>query len=173
LRVPPETLPDFDVYCIPSLRRTLPSGFRFWYFHFARTSRPQHNWAVEERTRVTPRRSSAVECPPSELVYFSFGLLLRERSEEVGVGVIHKIILQSILLVRKCSISVETQFATLHRPLPMTCSQPLSLHDRGGYLCRDGGAKGRYFERADRGAGLTRPPIFGASSSAQLAASRF
>jgi hypothetical protein len=162
-----------SVYCIPSLRRTLPSGSRFWYFHFARTSHPQHNWAVKERIQFALRRSSAVECCPSELVHFSLGLLVRERSVEVDIGVIHRIVLQSILLVRRCLISVETRFATPHRPLQITCSQPLSLHVCSGYLCRDGGAKGRYFERADRGAGLTRPPIFGASSSARLAASRF
>ena len=56
----------------------------------------------------------------------------------------------------------KTQFATLYRPLPMTCSEPLSLDDRGGCLCRDGGVKSRYFERADRVVGLTHAPIFGA-----------
>ena len=54
----------------------------------------------------------------------------------------------------------------------MACSQPLCLDDRGDHLCRDGGVKGRYFERADRGAGLTRAPIFGACISARLAALR-
>jgi hypothetical protein len=80
--------------------------------------------------------------------------------------------LQAILFVRKCSIGAKTQFATLHKPLPMTCSQPLSLHDRDDHLCRDGGVKSRYFESADRSAGLTHAPMFGACSSARLAALR-
>jgi hypothetical protein len=86
--------------------------------------------------------------------------------------VIRKIVLQSISLVRKCSIGPKTQFATVQRPLPMTCSQLLSLHDRDDHLCRDGGANGRYFEGADRGAGLTHAPTFGARSSARLAVLR-
>ena len=80
---------------------------------------------------------------------------------EVGIRVIHRIVLQTVLLVRKCSILAKTQFAILYRLLLMICSQPLSLHDRGDHLCRDGGAEGRYFESADRGAGLTHAPIFG------------
>ena len=92
---------------------------------------------------------------------------------EVGIRVIHRIVLQTVLLVRKCSILAKTQFAILYRPLLMICSQPISLHHRGDHLCRDGSAKGRYFERADRGAGLTHAPIFGACSSARLAALRF
>jgi len=93
-----------------------------------------------------------------------------EGSVEVGIGIIHRAVLLNILLARKCSIGAKIQFATLYRPLPMTCSQSLSLNDRGDHLCRDGSAKGRYFDRADRGAGLTRAPIFGACSSARLAA---
>jgi len=161
-----------SIYCIPSLRRTLPNGLRLWYFHFARTSHPQHNWAVENRTRVATKRSLAIECTTLELVSFCFDLLVGQGSVEVGIGITHRIVLQTISLVRKCSIGAKTQFATLHRPLPMTCSQPLSLHDRGDHLCRDGSAKGRYFQRADRGAGLTHAPMFGACSSARLAAFR-
>ena len=96
--------------------------------------------------------------------------MVGEGGVEVGIGVVHRIALQAILFVRKCSIGAKTQLATLQKPLPMTCSQPLSLHGRGDHLCRDGGVKGRYFERADRGAGLTHAPIFGACSSARLAA---
>ena len=103
---------------------------------------------------------------------FCFDLLIAYGSVEVGIGVIHRIVLQTVLLVRKFSIGAKIQFATLYRPLPMTCSQPLSLDDRGDHLCRDGGAKGRYFESVDRGAGLTYAPIFGACSSARLAALR-
>ena len=80
---------------------------------------------------------------------------------EVGIRVIHRIVLQTVLLVRKCSIRAKTQFAILYRLLLMICSEPISLHHRGDHLCRDGSAKGRYFERADRGAGLTHAPIFG------------
>jgi hypothetical protein len=104
---------------------------------------------------------------------FHFDLLVGQGSVEVGIGVTHKIVLPNILLVRKCSIGAKIQFATLYRPLPMTCSQSLSLDDRGDHLCRDGGVKSRYFERADRGAGLTHAPIFGACSSAQLATLQF
>jgi hypothetical protein len=89
---------------------------------------------------------------------------------EVGISVIHRIVLQTVLLVRKCSIRAKTQFAILYRLLLTICSQPISLDDRGDHLCRDGGVKGRYFKRADRGAGLTHAPIFGACSSAHLAA---
>ena len=92
---------------------------------------------------------------------FYFDLLIGHGSVEVGIGVIHRIVLQTILLVRECSIGAKIQFATLYRPLPMTCSQPLSLDDHGDHLCRDGGVKGRYFESADGGAGLTHAPIFG------------
>ena len=102
---------------------------------------------------------------------FYFDLLIGHGSVEVGIGVIHRIVLQTILLVRECSIGAKIQFATLYRPLPMTCSQPLSLDDHDDHLCRDGGVKGRYFERADRGAGLTHAPTFGACSSARPASS--
>jgi hypothetical protein len=149
------------VHCIPSLRRTLPNGLRLWYIHFARTSHPQHDWAVENKTRVALRRSPASECITLELIFFCFDLLIGERGVEVGIGAIHRTVLQNILLGRKCSIGAETPFATLYRPLPMTCNQPLNLHDRGDHLCRDDGVKGRYFEGADRGAGLTHAPIFG------------
>ena len=104
---------------------------------------------------------------------FYFDLPIGHGSVEVGMGVTHRIVLQTILLVRKCSIGAKIQFATLYRPLPITCSLPLSLHDRGDHLCRDGGVRSRYFERADRGAGLTHAPIFGACSSARLAALQF
>jgi hypothetical protein len=89
---------------------------------------------------------------------------------EVGIRVIYRTVLQTVLLVRKCYIRAKTQFAILYRLLLMICSQPISLDDRGDYLCRDSGVKGRYFERADRGAGLTHAPIFGVCSSARLAA---
>jgi hypothetical protein len=161
-----------ELNCIPSLRRTLASGLRLWYFHFARTSHPQHKWAVENRTRVASRRSPAIECITLELIFFCFDLLVGEGSAEVGIRVIHRTVLLNILLARKCSIGAKTQDLTLYRPLPMTCSQPLSLDDRGDHLCRDGGVKGRYFERADRSAGLTHAPTFGACSSARLAALR-
>ena len=82
---------------------------------------------------------------------------------------IRKIVLQGISLARKCSIGYKTQFVTVHRSLLMTCSQLLSLHDRDDHLCRDGGAKGRYFDSADRGAGLTHAPVFGVCSSVRLA----
>jgi hypothetical protein len=101
---------------------------------------------------------------------FYFDLLIGHGSVEVGIGVIHRIVLQTILLVRICSIGAKIQFAILYRPMPMTCSQPLSPDDRDDHLCRDGGVKGRYLERADRGAGLTHAPIFGVCSSARLAA---
>ena len=96
-----------------------------------------------------------------ELILFCFDLLVGHGSVEVGIGVIHRTILLNRLLARKCSIGAKTQFVTLYRPLPMTCSQRLCLDDRGDHLCRNGGVKGRYFERADRGAGLTHAPIFG------------
>jgi hypothetical protein len=96
-----------------------------------------------------------------QLIFFCFDLLVGEGSVEVGMGVIYKTVLQTVLLVRICSIGAKTQFATLYRPLPLICSQPLSLYECGDHLCRDGGAKGRYFERADRGAGSTHAPIFG------------
>jgi hypothetical protein len=117
--------------------------------------------------------SPAIECTTLELISFCFDLLVDQGSVEVCIGVNHRIALPHILLVHKCSIGAKTQLATLHRSLPMTCSQPLSLHDRGDHLCRDGGVKSRYFERADRGAGLMRSPIFGACSSARLASLRF
>jgi hypothetical protein len=161
-----DEMPEGDdlllLYCIPSLRRTLPNGLRLWYFHFARTSHPQYNWAVENRTRITSRRSPAIECTTLELIFFCFDLLVGQGSVKVGIGVTHRTVLQNTLLARKCSIGAKTQFASWYRPLPMTCSQPLSLHDRGDHLCRDGGAEGWYFERADRGAGSTHAPIFGA-----------
>jgi hypothetical protein len=160
------------VYCIPSLRRTLPSGCRLWYFHFTQPSRLRHNWDIEETTRIASRGSLAIECTTLELILFYFDLLIGYGSVEVGIGVIHRIVLQTILLVRKCSIGAKIHLATLYRPLPMTCSQSLSLDDRGDHLCRDGGVKSRYFERADRGAGLTHPPMLGACSSARLAALR-
>jgi hypothetical protein len=161
------------LYCIPSLRRTLPSGIRLWYFHFARPSHPQHNWAVEERTRIASRRPPAIECTALELILSHLVLLVGKGSVKVGIVVIHRIVLQTMLLMRKCSICPKAQFATLHRPLPITCSQPLSLHACGDHICRDGGAYGRYFESADRDAGLTQAPIFGACSSARLAALRY
>jgi hypothetical protein len=159
------------VYCILSLRRTLPDGLRLRYFHFARTSHPQHNWAVENRTRVASRRSPAIECITLEMNPFCFDLLIGEGSAEVGTGVIHRIALWAILFVRKRSIGAKTPFVTLYRPLPMICSQPLSLYDRGDHPCRGDGVKSLYFERADRGAGLTHAPIFGVCSSARLACS--
>ena len=128
---------------------------------------------MENRTRVAPSRSPAIECIALELIFFCSDLLIGERGVEVGIGVIHSTVLQTMLLARKCSIGAKTQFASLHRPLPMTCSRQLSLHGRGDHLCRDSGAKGWYFERADRGVGLTHAPIFGACSSARLAALRF
>jgi len=128
---------------------------------------------VESRTRVASKRSSAIECITLELIFFCFDLLVGHGSAEVGIGVIHRTVLLNILLARKCSIGAKTQFVTLYRPLPMTCSQPLSLDDRGDHLCRDSGVKSRYFERAGRGAGLTHAPIFDARSSAQLAALQF
>jgi hypothetical protein len=152
---------ELCLYCIPSLRRTLPNGLRLWYFHFARTSHPQHNWAVENRTRVASRRSLAIECITVELIFFCFGLLVDKGGVEVGKGVVHRTVLLNILTACKCSIGAKTQFETLYRPLSMTCSQPLSLDDRGDHLCRDGSVKGRYFESADGGAGLTHAPIFG------------
>jgi hypothetical protein len=123
-------------------------------------------------TRIASRGSLAIECTTLELMLFYFDLLIGHGSAAVGIGVIHRIVLQTILLVRKCSIGAKIRFATLYRPLSMTCSQSLSLDDRGDHLCRDGGVKSRYFERADRGAGLTHAPIFGACSSARLAALR-
>jgi hypothetical protein len=159
------------IYCIPSLRRTLPSGCRLWYFHFTQPSCLQHDWAIEETTRIASRGSLAIECTTLELILFYFDLPIGQGSVEVGIGVIHRIVLQTISLVRKCSFGAETKLVTLYRPLPMTCSQPLSMHDRGDYLCKDGGMKSRYFESADRGAGLTHAPIFGACSSARLASS--
>jgi hypothetical protein len=158
-----------QLYCIPSLRRTLPNGLRLWYFHFARTSHPEHNWTVWNRTRVASRRSPAIECTTLELISFCFDLLVDQGSVELCIRVANRITSQNISLARKCSIGAKTQLATLHRPLPMTWSQPLSLHDRGDHLCRGDGAKGRYFQRADRGAGPTCSPIFGACSSARLA----
>jgi hypothetical protein len=149
------------LYCIPSLRRTLPSGCRLWYFHFAQPSRPQHNWALEEKTRIASRGSLAIEYFALELIFFCFDLLVGEGGVEVGIRVIHRIVLQTVLLLRKCSIRSKTQFAILYRLLLMICSQPISLDDRGNHLCRDGGAEGRYFESADGGAGLTHAPIFG------------
>jgi hypothetical protein len=119
------------------------------------------------------RRSPANECTISELIFLCFGLLVGKGSVEVGITVVRKIVLQKRLLAHEFSIGAKTQFAILYRPLRITYSQPLSLHDRGDHLCRDGGAKGRYFESADRGAELTRSPIFGASSSARLAVLRF
>jgi len=107
-----------------------------------------------------------------ELIFLCFGLRVGEGSVEIGIGVTHRTVLLNILLARKCSTGAKTQFVTLYRPLPMTYSQPLSLHDRGDHLCRDGGVKGRYLESVDRGAGQTRAPIFGAYSSARLAAFR-
>jgi hypothetical protein len=101
---------------------------------------------------------------------FYLDLLIGHGSVEVGIGVIHRIVLRTVLLVHESSIGAKIQFATLYEPLPMTCSQPLSLDDRGDHLYRDGGVKSRYFERADRGAGLTHAPIFGACSSVRLAA---
>jgi hypothetical protein len=159
------------IYCIPSLRRNLPSGCRLWYFHFTQPSRPQHNWAIGDRTRIASRRSPTIECTTLELISFCFDLLISQGSVEVGIGVTHRIVLQNMLLVRKCSIGAKTQLATLYRPLLMICSQPISLDDRGDRLCRDGGVKSRYFERADRDAGLTHAPIFGACNSARLASS--
>jgi hypothetical protein len=96
------------VYCIPSLRRTLPSGIRLWYFHFARTSHPQHNWAVDNRTRFASRRSPAIECTSSQLIFLFFGLLVGEGSVEIGTVVIRGIVLRTMLLVHKCSICPET-----------------------------------------------------------------
>jgi len=127
---------------------------------------------VENRTRVTTRRSPVIECFALQLIFFCFGLMVGEGGLEVGIGVVQRIALQAISFVCKCSIGAKTQFATLYRPLPMICSQLLSLHDRGDHLCRGDGAKGRYFERDDRGAGLTHAPTFGACSSARLAAFR-
>ena len=96
-----------------------------------------------------------------ELIFFCFGLLVDEGGVEVGKGVVHRTVLLNILIARKCSIGAKTQFETLYRPSSMTCSQPLSLDDRGDHFCRDGGVKSRYFESADGGAGLTHAPIFG------------
>ena len=110
------------LYCIPSLRRTLPSGCRLWYFHFTQPSRLQHNWTIEETTRIASRGSLAIECITLELILFYFDLLIGHGSVEVGIGVIHRTVLQTVSLVRKCSIGATIQFATLHRPLPMTCS---------------------------------------------------
>jgi hypothetical protein len=62
---------------------------------------------------------------------------------EVSIRVIHRIVLQTVLLVRKCSICAKTQFAILYRLLLMICSQLISLDDRGDHLYRDGGVKGR------------------------------
>jgi hypothetical protein len=93
--------------------------------------------------------------------FLCFGLLVGEGSVEVSIGVIHRIVLQTVLLVRICSIRAQTQFAILYRPLLMICSQPISLDDRDDHLCRDDGAKVWYFESADGGAGLTHAPIFG------------
>jgi hypothetical protein len=108
-----------------------------------------------------------------ELILFYFDLPIGHGSVEVGIGVIHRVVLQTILLVRKCSIGAKIQFTILYSPLPMTCSQPVSLDDRGDHLCRGDGMKSRYFERADRGVGLTHAPMFGACSSARLAALQF
>jgi hypothetical protein len=115
------------------------------------------------------RRSPAIECDVLELIFVCFGLLVREKSVGVDIAIVCKIVLRKELLVHKRSTDAKTQFVILYRPLRMICSQPLSLHDRVNHLCRDGGAKGRYFESADRGAGLARSPIFGACSSARLA----
>jgi hypothetical protein len=119
------------------------------------------------------RRSPAIECDTLELIFVCFGLLVREKSVGVGIAVVCKIVLQKRLLVHKRSTDAKTQFAILYRPLRTTCSYPLSLQHRADHLRRDGGAKGRYFESADRGAGLTHAPIFGACNSARLAVLRF
>jgi hypothetical protein len=82
--------------------------------------------------------------------------------------VVRKTVLPNLFHIHRCSIGAKTQFATVYRPSRTSCSQPLSLHNRDDRVCRDGGAKGRYFESADRGAGLTHAPTFGACSSARL-----
>jgi hypothetical protein len=118
------------------------------------------------------RRSPAIDCDILELMMVCFDLLVREKSAGVGIAMVYKIVLQNRLLVDKRSTDAKIQFAMLNQPSRTTCSQPLSLHDRGDHLCRDGGAKGRYFESADRGEGLTQAPTFGACSSARLAVLR-
>jgi hypothetical protein len=91
------------------------------------------------------RRSPAIECDVLELIFVCFGLLVREKSVGVDIAIVCKIVLQKELLVHERSNDAKAQFVILYRPLRMTCSQPLSLHDRVDHLCRDGGAKGRYF----------------------------
>jgi hypothetical protein len=99
------------------------------------------------------RRSPAIDCDTLELIFICFGLLVRQKSVDADLTMVCKIFLQKRLLVHERSTDAKTQFAILYRPLRMTCSQPLSLHDCGKHLCRDGGAKGRYFESAHRGGG--------------------
>jgi hypothetical protein len=111
-----------SLYCIPSLRRTLPSGCRLWYFHFTQPSRLQRNCAIEETTWIASRGSLAIECTTLELILFYLDLLIGHGSVEVGIGVIHRIVLRTVLLVRESSIGAKIQFATLYRPLPMACS---------------------------------------------------